>query len=117
MGDSAHASLPSQAAGAGQGLEDALVLSRVLGLVENADQLDAAFEAYDAIRRPRAQRVVQESREVGIAYFLVHPKFGNDLQKLTDDANERLPLIWWHDLEGDCKIAETNFKERVKASL
>lgn len=30
LGDSAHASLPFQAAGAGQGLEDALVLSNVL---------------------------------------------------------------------------------------
>ncbi|KAL4801090.1 hypothetical protein BDV19DRAFT_384106 [Aspergillus venezuelensis] len=30
LGDSAHASLPFQAAGAGQGLEDALVLSNIL---------------------------------------------------------------------------------------
>jgi len=114
LGDSAHASSPSQAAGAGQGLEDALVLSRLLGLVESADQLDAAFEAYDAVRRPRAQNVVQQSLEVGTAYFLVHPDFGNDLQKLTDDANKRLPLIWWHDLQGDCKSAENHFRELVK---
>ncbi|KAN0094096.1 putative salicylate hydroxylase [Hyaloscypha variabilis] len=116
LGDSAHASSPSQAAGAGQGLEDALVLSRLLGLVESADQLDAAFQAYDAVRRPRAQNVVQQSLEVGTAYFLVHPEFGNDLQKLTDDANKRLPLIWWHDLEGDCKIAKNYFRELVKGT-
>ncbi|KAE9368316.1 putative salicylate hydroxylase [Stipitochalara longipes BDJ] len=116
LGDSAHASSPSQAAGAGQGLEDALVLSRLLGLVESTDELDAAFQAYDAVRRPRAQNVVQQSLEVGTAYFLVHPDFGNDLQKLTDDANKRLPLIWWHDLEGDCKIAENHFRELVKRS-
>ena len=114
LGDSAHASSPSQAAGAGQGLEDALVLSRLLGLVQSADQLDAALEAYDAVRRPRAQNVVQQSSEVGMAYFLVHPDFGNDLQKLTDDANKRLPLIWWHDLDGDCKSAEDHFRELVK---
>jgi 2-polyprenyl-6-methoxyphenol hydroxylase-like FAD-dependent oxidoreductase len=116
LGDSAHASSPSQAAGAGQGLEDALVLSRLLGLVESVDQLDTAFQAYDAVRRPRAQRVVQESNEVGIAYFLVHPNFGNNLQKLTDDANRRLPQIWWHDLEGDCKTAENHFKDLVTRS-
>ncbi len=90
------------------------MLSRLLGLVESVDQLDAAFQAYDAVRRPRAQKVVQQSLEVGTAYFLVHPDFGNDLQKLTDDANKRLPLIWWHDLEGDCKVAENYFRELVK---
>jgi salicylate hydroxylase len=113
LGDSAHASSPSQAAGAGQGLEDALVLSRVLGLVKSADQLDAAFQVYDSIRRPRAQRVVQESLEVGEAYFLKHPNFGTDLQKITDDANKRLPLIWWHDLAADVKHAEDEFAKLV----
>ena len=116
LGDSAHASSPSQAAGAGQGLEDALILSRLLGLVQSADQLDAAFEVYDAIRRPRAQKVTQDSREVGIGYFLIHPDFGNDLQKITDDANRRLPLIWWYDLEGDCRIAENRFRELIGQS-
>lgn len=116
LGDSAHASSPSQAAGAGQGLEDALIFSKILSLVNSPSQLDAAFQVYDSIRRPRAQRVVQESKEVGVAYFLTHPDFGNDLQKITDDANRRLPLIWWHDLEGDLKTAESKFKELVEKS-
>lgn len=111
LGDSAHASSPSQAAGAGQGLEDALILSKILSLVKSSNQLDAAFQVYDSIRRPRAQRVVQESKEVGVAYFLTHPDFGHDLQKITDDANERLPKIWWHDLEGDLRTAEKDFRE------
>lgn len=111
MGDSAHASSPSQAAGAGQGIEDALILSRVLTLVKSPDQLEAAYKVYDEIRRPRAQAVVRESREVGDAYYLIHPKFGKDLQKITDEANKRLPLIWWHDLEGDVKLAERRFRE------
>ncbi|CAG8955407.1 hypothetical protein HYFRA_00010271 [Hymenoscyphus fraxineus] len=106
LGDSAHASSPSQAAGAGQGLEDALILSKLLGLVNSPDELDIAFQVYDSIRRPRAQRIVQESKVVGEGYFLTHPKFGHDLQKVTDDANERLPKIWWHDLAADLKAAE-----------
>jgi salicylate hydroxylase len=100
LGDNAHASSPSQAAGAGQGLEDALILSRLLGLVKSTDQVENALRMYDSIRRPRAQSVVRESADVGKAYFLKHPKFGADLQKITDDANRRLPLIWWYDLEG-----------------
>lgn len=114
LGDSAHASSPSQAAGAGQGFEDALVLAKLLGLIEDPAQLDAALEVYDSIRRPRAQKVVQDSLEVGIQYFLVHPNFGNNMQKITDDANRRLPLIWWHDLEGDLKKAESSFLALIK---
>ena len=115
LGDVAHASSPNQAAGAGQGLEDALVLSKVLGLVKSANELDAALEAYDSIRRPRAQKVVQESKDVGDIYFLTHPDFGANFEKITKDANERLPLIWWHDLEADVKAAEDNFRKMVAA--
>ncbi|KIW00217.1 uncharacterized protein PV09_08257 [Verruconis gallopava] len=116
LGDSAHASSPSQAAGAGQGLEDALILSRLLGLVRSKDQISIALEIYDSIRRPRAQGVVRESAQVGRAYYLIDPKFGDDLVKITEDANRRLPLIWWHDLDGDVKRAEDTFREKVSES-
>lgn len=61
------------------------------------------------MRRPRAQRVVRESLDVGITYFLKDPKFGNDLKAITEDANARLPGIWWYDLEGDLIRAEDMF--------
>lgn len=109
LGDSAHASSPSQAAGAGQGLEDAVMLARLLGLVRSADQIDSAIEIYDAMRRPRAQKVVRDSKEVGMAYYLLHPEFGHDLKKITAAANERLPQIWYHDVDGDLQRAEEMF--------
>lgn len=114
LGDSAHASSPSQAAGAGQGLEDALVLSRLLGLVRSTDELDAAIQTYDSIRRPRAQGVVRESSKVGMSYYFLHPEFGNDLRRIAEDANRRLPLIWWHDLDADLKLAEERFRAQVR---
>ncbi len=113
LGDAAHASSPSQAAGAGQGLEDALILSRVLGMVRSKDQFGAALEVYDEIRRPRAQSVVRQSAEVGLAYYLIDPKFGEDLVKITEEANHRLPLLWWHDLEADVKRAEESFRAKT----
>ena len=114
LGDVAHASSPSQAAGAGQGLEDALILSKLLGLVQSSDQLDAAIQVYDSIRRPRAQGVVRDSGVIMQQYFLVHPDFGNDLKKITEDANTRLPQLWWHDLEGDLRRAEDEFNVLAK---
>lgn len=117
IGDAAHASGPSQAAGAGQGLEDALILSRVLALVNDPSQVQAAFEAYDSIRRPRAQGVVRESADVGLQYYLTHPKYGNDFEKIKTDANIRLPLIWYHDLDADVKTAEEHFKTLIRQPL
>ncbi|EXJ94475.1 hypothetical protein A1O1_02871 [Capronia coronata CBS 617.96] len=114
MGDSAHASSPAQAAGAGQGLEDALILSRLLGLVRRTNEVESAIQVYDAIRRPRAQAVVQESRDVGMAYFFLHPDFGDDLKKITADANVRLPKIWFYDLDRDLKLAEDSFNALVR---
>ncbi|QSS61061.1 mannitol 1-phosphate dehydrogenase [Histoplasma capsulatum] len=116
LGDSAHASSPSQAAGAGLGLEDALVMSGLLGLVKKPEQLESASEVYNSIRQPRAQAVVQGSQEALLAYFLVHPEFGHDIQKLTDYANTRLPLIRFHDLEGDVKTAGQRFRELTEAA-
>lgn len=68
---------------------------------------------YDTVRRPRAQGVVQASSEVGLEYFLVHPDFGDDLQKITDDANKSLPELWWYDLEGDVRKVERMFLDNV----
>jgi salicylate hydroxylase len=115
LGDAAHASSPSQAAGAGQGLEDALILSRLLGLVKTPSQVQPALQSYDAIRRPRAQGVVQDSGKVGLAYYLLDPEMKDDLQRITADANKRLPLIWYHDLEQDISRAENLFDNLVAA--
>jgi salicylate hydroxylase len=45
MGDSVHASLPFQAAGAAQGVEDALVLSNVLEGLRTITRSNASFDA------------------------------------------------------------------------
>lgn len=116
LGDAAHASSPSQAAGAGQGLEDALILSKILGMVRSKDQFETALEVYDEIRRPRAQAVVRQSAEVGLAYYLIDPRFGDDLVKITEEANTRLPELWWYDLENDVKRGEESFRAKTSES-
>ncbi|EXJ88580.1 hypothetical protein A1O1_05510 [Capronia coronata CBS 617.96] len=112
LGDSAHATTPHQAAGAGQCLEDALILSRLLGLVSapDRDQLEAAFKVYDEIRRPRAQKVVQTSKQAGLVYTLSAPGIGDDLDAIVKDLNHRFLWIWEHDLMADVDRAEKEFK-------
>lgn len=42
-----------------------MVLGALLRKVKSADEIAAAFRAYDTVRRPRCQRVIDSSREMG----------------------------------------------------
>ncbi|KAK4208654.1 hypothetical protein QBC37DRAFT_296207 [Rhypophila decipiens] len=64
-GDAAHASTLFQGAGTGQAFEDAMILGTLFANLTSATQIPAAFRAYDALRRPRCQRVIDSSREMG----------------------------------------------------
>ncbi|KAI0166774.1 FAD/NAD(P)-binding domain-containing protein [Hypoxylon sp. FL1284] len=68
LGDAAHAALPFAGNGAAQALEDAAVLDALLGAVRGVDRLPAALRAYDAVRRPRSQAVVDLARRFGRMY-------------------------------------------------
>lgn len=65
MGDAAHATTPWQGAGAGQAIEDAMVIGHLLAHAETRDEVQAAFKAYDTVRRPRSQQVIDSSRGTG----------------------------------------------------
>ena len=101
LGDAAHASTPHQGAGAGMALEDAYVLSNLLGQVEQVDEIEEAFRVYDATRRQRTQKLVTTSRQCGETYELENKDVGDDVQKLRRNLDERQRWIWDHDLESD----------------
>ncbi|RMZ69299.1 salicylate hydroxylase [Pyrenophora seminiperda CCB06] len=122
MGDSAHASLPFQAAGAAQGVEDALVLSNLLAELmvttprsSEAQHIHAALEAYDEVRRPRAQRQLEQSEEVMRIIFLRHEKLGSDMGGILRDLQrkERWEWLWFHDVGGDVEIAKARMKRNL----
>ena len=101
IGDSAHASTPHQGAGAGMAFEDAYVLGSLLGGVQTNDQIVAAFKAYDAVRRPRTQRLVRTSREAGALYQLALDGVGEDLEKVKENVDTRHTWLWEELLEGE----------------
>ncbi|MGQ7819063.1 salicylate 1-monooxygenase [Metapseudomonas furukawaii] len=102
IGDAAHAMLPHQGAGAGQGLEDAWFLARLLGDPRARDSApEALLAAYDALRRPRACRVQRTSWEAGELYELRDPQVGDDEQALGATLASRFDWLWNHDLEAD----------------
>ncbi|XXH03067.1 hypothetical protein Hte_009457 [Hypoxylon texense] len=97
MGDAAHAMTPWQGAGAGQAIEDAVILGTVLGAISRPEEIDAAFKAFDAIRRPRCQRIIDSSRGTGEIFCGRNPDVGLDLQKLRDALSVRWGFI--HDID------------------
>ncbi|CAK7212723.1 hypothetical protein SBRCBS47491_001563 [Sporothrix bragantina] len=106
LGDSAHATTPHQASGAGQCIEDALVLSHILGKITSPADLTKAFQVYDGIRRPRGQKVVHTSQEAGELYSFNHAQYGDDMEKIVENFRERFLWIWEHDLQADLDRAD-----------
>ncbi|KAK0663407.1 hypothetical protein QBC41DRAFT_350229 [Cercophora samala] len=84
LGDAAHASLPFAGNGAAQALEDAAVLDHLFGRVKQPSQIEAALGAYDAVRRPRSQAVVDLARKFGRVYAFAEGDIHEDPDKLRD---------------------------------
>jgi len=98
MGDAAHCSTPFQGQGAGQAIEDALVLESLFALVDTPDQLPLALKAYDRIRRPRSQRVCQTSRESGELCALRFPSVMDDPKAFKQNIDWRMDWMWNRDV-------------------
>lgn len=121
LGDSAHASLPFQAAGAAQGLEDALVLSSVLAELDKlhkngsdvTPQIEPGLEAYDSVRRPRAQKQLEQSAEVSRMVFFQHEEAGDDMSRILPMLQQgRFDWLWFHDLDKDVEKAVAGMKDK-----
>jgi len=69
IGDAAHAMSPNLGAGAGQAIEDAHILGRLLADDSvNAQNVHIALRVYEAVRRPLATKVANFSRMCGDCY-------------------------------------------------
>ena len=113
LADSAHASCPHNGAGAGQAIEDALCMSRLMRLVYDSADIPRAFAAYDKARRPRSQRQVKVARDSGWLYDLQLPGYMDDWEKIKELLATKQLWIWNHDLEADVREAERVFNEET----
>ena len=115
LGDAAHASTPHQGAGAGQALEDAFILSSLLGnrSVKSPDDVVSAFVAYDSVRRPRSQKVVTTSREAGMLYEYEGTGVGANEDKIRETLKGMYEWIWSEDLDRQLEEAERVLVKKV----
>ena len=108
IGDAAHAMLPHQGAGAGQGLEDAYFLAQLLADASlQPKEIPRLLQIYEAIRKPRACVVQRTSREAGDLYEFRSEEAGADRAALKHLLETRFNWIWNHDLDGDVQQART----------
>lgn len=113
LGDAAHATTPFQGQGAGQAIEDALVLKTVLSKVQNSKQIPNALMAYNQIRRPRAQRIVETSREFGRLLGMHLEGVGEDLEKMRELLETKMHWIWQRDQTAQLNGAVELFQESL----
>ncbi|KAF5872117.1 putative mannitol 1-phosphate dehydrogenase protein [Botrytis fragariae] len=106
MGDAAHASTPHLGAGSGMAFEDAYVLSRLFQGVKNKDDIQKALEAYDTVRRPRSQKLVEFSKKAGELISFTHDDFGDDVKRIADEIDFLYEWVWTYDLEGSLVTAK-----------
>ncbi|MET0387108.1 MAG: FAD-dependent monooxygenase [Polyangiales bacterium] len=73
LGDAAHPMLPHAGQGGAQALEDAVVLGRCLGAINNPAEILGALKRYEALRVPRANAVAAAARRNARAADLTQP--------------------------------------------
>ncbi|KAG8527116.1 uncharacterized protein KY384_008545 [Bacidia gigantensis] len=113
LGDAAHATTPFQGQGAGQAIEDALVLSKVLAKIEDKSQIPNAFSAYDQVRRPRSQKIVSTSRDAGELCGMTMVGVGGDVAKMKKEFDVRMRWIWGRDQSKQCAEAVELLEESM----
>ena len=70
IGDAAHATTPNMGQGAGQAIEDAIILSKVL---KNKRNHEEAFVDFEKLRIPKIKKIVNMSWRLGKIAQLDHP--------------------------------------------
>ncbi|KAI1794210.1 FAD/NAD(P)-binding domain-containing protein [Ganoderma leucocontextum] len=94
VGDAAHAMTPHQGAGAGQAIEDAYILAEVLGHANTTTaSLPQALAAYESVRLPMANHVLEGSRQSGDMYEFNGP-VGEDLTLLGPQIGNQWGWLW-----------------------
>ncbi|KAJ7611592.1 FAD/NAD-P-binding domain-containing protein [Roridomyces roridus] len=105
VGDAAHSMCPHLGSGVGQGFEDVYVLCQLLAHPStNLSNLEDVLRAYDTVRRPRANMVLERSFRAGVIYESFG-KPGYGLQDMEGHLAGIWEPIWRHDLSGDISTA------------
>jgi salicylate hydroxylase len=88
-----------------------MVLGCLLSDISTPDDINAAFKAFDAVRRPRGQRVIDSSREAGRILCGRDEEAGLDPSRIRVKLANRLDFILGIDMEMHKKDALSKLRE------
>lgn len=113
IGDAAHAMLPHQGAGAGQGLEDALILATLLSdSAITKDTIGLVSDVYEKLRLDRATKTQDTSRESGDIYELRSTTY-TTFEEVGEHLVHRFDWLWQHPLEEDIQRTKQLLSQRL----
>ncbi len=124
-GDAAHAAGPHLGAGAGFGIEDSLVLVRVLAAAHEVtmaghasgsyriELLKHALQVYSAVRFERTQWLVKHTRDAVDLFQWKDPEHGSDPEWFAKEITWRFHNIWDHDTGAMIQDALDKFNAKV----
>ena len=113
MGDAAHATTPFQGQGAGQAIEDALVLTTLLAKITDPTHVPNAFTAFDQVRRVRTQRIVTTSREAATVQTMQQEGIWDDISQIAKYLSVSMHWVWHGNLVEQNREAIELFKESL----
>ncbi|KAI1760896.1 FAD/NAD(P)-binding domain-containing protein [Hypoxylon sp. FL1150] len=111
IGDAAHATGPHAGNGAAQAIEDAAILTGVFAHVKSSYQVGAALKAFDQVRRPRSQKVVEITRHFGRLYSLDEDE--RDIESMKKQMKEGGMYTNGVDMDAQVQVAVSMFKSIV----
>ncbi|KAI0852346.1 hypothetical protein F5Y00DRAFT_258753 [Daldinia vernicosa] len=105
LGDAAHTAMPFAGNGAAQALEDAAVLDYLLAHVERPEQIEHALRAFDGVRRPRSQAVVELARKFGRVYAYAEDGMHEDPARMMEFFGQMAAFTNEFDVKGQNEAA------------
>ncbi|KJA16000.1 hypothetical protein HYPSUDRAFT_193707 [Hypholoma sublateritium FD-334 SS-4] len=113
-GDAAHAMPPHQGSGAGQAIEDAYILAKLLTHPKSTKALIPKIsEVYNSVRQPRGNSVLAASIRTGRLYEFLAPGFEH-----VQEGDTNIPFENLHEIaELVSKELEWTWKESAEADV
>ncbi|KAI5924624.1 hypothetical protein F4810DRAFT_132260 [Camillea tinctor] len=100
IGDAAHAIHLFPGAGAVLGLEEALVLSSLLGRTPSREAIPAALMAFDRVCRPRAEQGLRDSEACALLLTGKSPGIGLDAELIAQQLQGKWDFLLDASVEG-----------------
>ena len=105
LGDAAGTAVPFKGAACGMAMEDVLILSELFKVAKTPKEARIALTGYDRVNKPRRQRLVDSSYEVGLLMSLCHPEAGRNIEEIKKRLEHRWDWLLNVDLQKNVDTA------------